>query len=243
MRKIFSISKLLILEIFRKKDFYVAFVLTGLILFYSARLRFYNASNAYRYLLDLGLFLSLFFASVLTVSLAARQFPAEIHARTCHVLLSKPVSRGEVVLGKFLGCFISGVAVLFLFFATLLAFSMTKTNDLSWVLAGQTFYLFCLSLMMLASISIFFSFFMTTTSNISVTLASFLVISLYGYRLRQGVGQLIPHFGFFDMRQRFIHGWDPISSGLMGFLTFYALCYSALFLLAGWAVFRRKNIP
>ncbi len=257
MKKTLAISKLLILEIFRKKDFYVAFVLTGFILFYAARLHFYNASNAYRYLLDMGLFLSVFFASFLTVSLAARQFPSETQAKTCHVLLSKPVSRNQFVLGKFLGSFSAGLTVLFLFFAVLMGAAVSKATDFSWVLSLQTFYLFGLSLMILTAMTIFFSFFMTTTSNISISLALFLVIHLYGARLRHsaeaiqeplrqvilGVNQAIPHFGFFDMRQRFIHGWEPISFRLILFLTAYAFCYSAFFLFAGCAIFQKKNIP
>src|SRR5258708_7177303 len=115
MTNILAVSRLLIREIFRKKDFYVAFIFTGIVLFYAARLRFYNVGNTYRYLMDIGLGLSGFFAAILTAALSARQFPSEAQNKTCHVLLSKSISRWEFVAGKFLGSFFGG-SICFLIF-------------------------------------------------------------------------------------------------------------------------------
>ena len=248
MRNIFTLAGLLIREIFRKKDFYVALIFTGVVLLYAANMRFYNVGNAYRYLLDIGLGLGVFFAAMLTVTLAARQYPSEIQNKTCQVLLSKPVSRAEFVMGKFIGSFAAGSACLAVFFAVLMFFAFSKTQDLSMAAAVQTFYLFCLGLAILAAMAVCFSFFMTAAANALVTLILYFFISLYGVTMSQSaralhfINLLVPHFGFFDMRQRFIHGWPPVSAKLLLFLSAYAGFYSAIFLLCGWLVFRRKNI-
>ena len=256
MTNVFTVAGLLIKETFRKKDFYVTFVFTGLVLLFAARMSFYNVGNTYRYLLDIGLGLGVFFAALLATSLSARQYPSEIQNRTCHVLLSKPVSRVEFLVGKFLGSFAAGCVSLALFFAVILFSALSKTHEISMVSAGQCFYLFCLSLMVLTALSVFFSIFMTTAGNVSIVLALYFLISVYGFTIHQSalaaspirrliletLNFAIPHFGFFDARQRFIHGWPVISPQLMFFLTAYAFFYSALFLLFGWFLFRRKNI-
>ena len=104
------ISGMVIKEIFRKKDFYVALILIAAVLLYASSLQFYNVQNITRYLMDLGLVLIFFFSAILTVSLAARQYPSEIQNRTSYVLLAKPVSRGQFVLGKFFGSLFAGWA-------------------------------------------------------------------------------------------------------------------------------------
>jgi ABC-type transport system involved in multi-copper enzyme maturation permease subunit len=251
-----AIAGVVVKEIFRKKDFYVAFVFTGIVLFYAARLRFYDVGNTYRYLMDIGLGLGMSFAALLTATLAARQFPAEMQGRTCHVLLSKAVSRREYVAGKFLGSFAAGASCYLLFFGVLLLFTLTKTHQVSFAAAAQAYVLFCMGLMLLTALCTALGFVMTPAANATVSLTLYLMISLYGVTLRQAaekqegvlrpvllaVNLLIPHFGFFDMRQRLIHGWDPISWKLAALLCVYASAYSAVFLAIGWLLFRKKNI-
>lgn len=245
MRKIFSVAGLLIKEIFRKKDFYVALVFLILVLSYAAQMRFYNTSGSYRYLLDIGLGLGLFFSVFLTAALAARQFPSEIQNKTCQILLSKPISRLEVLLGKFAGSFIAGAFCLVIFFFTLIGFTLFRTQDLLWTTGFQTFYLFTLVLFILASISVLFSFFLTPAANTSIVFLLFMGITAYGSQLKKSLGYFyyaVPHFGFFDMRQRFIHGWGPLSWELLLFLTAYAFLYASLFIFIAWLLFRKKVI-
>ncbi len=256
MNSVIAIAGLVIKEIFRKKDFYVAFIFTAGVLFFSARIRFYNAANAYRYLLDIGLGLGVSLAVVLTTALCARQFPTEVQQRTCQVLLSKPVSRAHFILGKFIGCFAAGCTCLGLFFSVILIFAFSRSANISAAVAAQTFYFFCLSLGVLTALSIFLSFFMTTGANVSVSLTLYFLMSVYGITLHRSASAMpaasrwllealtvvVPHFGFFDMRQRFIHGWSAAPLSLTVLLTAYAFCYSGALLLGAWFIFRKKNI-
>ncbi|MBP9733631.1 MAG: ABC transporter permease subunit [Candidatus Omnitrophica bacterium] len=253
---VFEIAKLVIKEILRKKDFYVAFILTGVVVVYAAQLRFYDMSNAHRYLLDIGLGLSFFFAVILTVALAARQFAGEVQAKTCHVLWAKPVSRWQFVFGKFLGSFLSGAACFALFYAALLLVALTKTSAISLVTAGETFFLFSLCLMMLTALAGMLSYFVSTPIAVSVTLFLYCVISVYGFYAREAARHLqgpvrwavdaaymvAPHFEFFDLRQRFIHSAEPVGALLVLFLTAYAVVYTGLFLWIGWLRLRERPV-
>ena len=255
MSAVLEIAKLVVKEVLRKKDFYVAFVLTAVILGYAAQLKFYDVANAHRYLLDIGLGLSFLFAVVLTVALAARQFPSELQNRTCHVLWAKPVSRGQFILGKFLGSFAAGMTCFTLFFAALIGVALTKTT-VPVVTALETYLLFGFCLMMLTALAGTLSYFVSTTITVSLTLFLFGFISLYGFFARESARHLepwlrvpveamyylAPHFEFFDMRQRFIHGGAPIGADVILFLAGYAALYSAIYLWIGWLRLRERSI-
>ncbi len=246
MNQVLVIARMVLKEIFRKKDFYVALILIFAILFYASQLQFYNTAKITRYLMELGLMLVFLFSVILTVSLAARQYPAEIQSRTAYVLLAKPISRFQFIAGKFLGSLLAGWAAFTIFYAVFVLIVSVKAGaPVSPVLALQTYYLFLLCLMTAAAMASAFSYFLTVSANITVSLILYILINTYGAGLKhsseslfwlsrligEGSYYLLPHFEFFDLRQRFIHEWAPLSPGLMAFLTFYALAYSAFFLV------------
>ncbi len=247
--RILTIAGLVLKEIFRKKDFYVALILTAVILAYAASLNFYDVGNTGRYLKDLGLALIYFFSAVLIVPLAARQYPSEVRDRTLAVLLAKPVHRREFVLGKFLGSAAAGAGCFLIYYAIFILVVSLKMGLPDPVTAVETAALFILSLMMLAALATCLSFYMTVGASVSVSLLLFGLMTLYGPVL-SGVGRgagavfyyLLPHFELFDMRQRLVHGLGPVSWHVLAALALYALTYMALFLFAGWAKFK-KTVP
>ncbi len=256
MASILALSKLVIKEIFRKKDFYVALILIVLILGYTSQLQFYNIQNIVRYLMEIGLTLIFMLSVFLTVSLTARQYPSEMDNRTCEVLMAKPVRRMEFMLGKFFGSLFAGAFCFFIFFGIFVVIVSTKTNVLSLNLASQTFYLFLLNLMVVAAMTSGLSYYLTTSANVTTTMIIYLMISTYGSRLKESTAQLnwfyryfgeafyylLPHIEFFDLRQRFVHDWNPLSLQLIGFISIYALLYSCAFLAIGWLKFRRQPL-
>jgi len=256
VRQILAIAGLLIKEIFRKKDFYVALILCAVILFYASQLQFYNVENITRYLMEIGLSLCFIFSAVLTVSLAARQVPSEVQNRTLHVLMAKPLPRLNLVLGKFVGSLFAGTLCFLVFYAVFLFFAFSKAHAISWPMAGQTVYLFFLNLMILTAMTSGFSYTLTVSANVTMSLIIYILINAYGATLKEssagffwfnrwlaeGFYYLMPHFEFFDVRQRFIHDWPPVSNKLVGFLTLYAVFYSAFFLMIGWLKFRKKPL-
>jgi ABC-type transport system involved in multi-copper enzyme maturation permease subunit len=254
MRNIRAIAALLIKEIFRKKDFYVALILMVVILFYASSLQFYNVKNIVRYLMEIGLGLIFVLSVILTTALAARQFPAETAQRTCQVILAKPVSRLQFVLGKFLGSFLAGSACFTIYYFLFLALVWQKAGSVSWVLAGQAFYLFILNLLVLAAMASGLSYYLTTSANVTATIIVWVLMNVYGAVLREASRGLfwlnralgeafyfaLPHFEFFDLRQRFIHDWEALPGWLCGVLTVYAAFYAMFFIFLGWWKFRKQ---
>jgi ABC-type multidrug transport system permease subunit len=53
---------------------------------------------------------------------------------------------------------------------------------------------------------------------------------------------IIPHLEIFDVRERIIHGWDPVPWDAVGLASLYALVYMALLLTAAALWFRRKPL-
>jgi ABC-type transport system involved in multi-copper enzyme maturation permease subunit len=119
MNNVLAISGIVIKELYRRKDFYVLFVLTALITLVLGSVNFFNDPKIVRYLKEVCLLLIWISSLVIAISTAARQIPAERENRTIFPLLAKPVTRGQVITGKFLGCWAAcGVAlvVFYLFF-------------------------------------------------------------------------------------------------------------------------------
>lgn len=237
---IWSLSKLAVKEIFRKKDFYVALILIAAALIYASGIQFYDVQRVARYLTEIGLTLILFVSTFLTVSLAARQYPSEIQNRTCEVLMAKPIRRIEFILGKFFGSFLAGASALIIFYGVFIFIIRTKTDFFSVETAGETLYLFLLNLLVVSAMTSGFSYHLTPGANVTVSMLTYLLIDTYGPGLKGGFYQFLPHFEFFDLRQRFIHDWPPISLKLVGFLTLYAVICSTIFLMAGWFKFRKQ---
>ena len=256
MKPVWAIAKLVIKEIFRKKDFYVALILIGAILLFAQRMQFYNTKNISRYLAEIGFALIYLFSIILCGALAARQYPSEIQNRTGTLLLSKPISRAQFVAGKYLGALLAGLAAFTAFFAVFILILNWKAEELAWPVAAQTFYLFALNLSLFSAMVCAFSYSLTASANLTISLILYYLISLYGASLRETAATMavpariacqllyyaFPHFEFFDLRQRLIHGWEGVAPSLLGFLSAYAAVYVLFFLVVAYFSLRRRSL-
>src|SRR6516164_136228 len=113
MNTVFALASVVIKELYRRKDFYVLFVMTALITLIMGSVTFFNDPKIARYLKEICLLLIWISALVIAIGTTARQIPAEQENRTIFPLLAKPVTRGEVIVGKFAGCWLAcGLALL-----------------------------------------------------------------------------------------------------------------------------------
>src|SRR6516162_10421251 len=122
MNTVFAIASVVIKELYRRKDFYVLFVMTALITLIMGSVTFFNDPKIARYLKEICLLLIWISALVIAIATTARQIPAERENRAIFPLLAKPVTRAHVVVGKFLGCWLAcGLALLvfYLFFGVI----------------------------------------------------------------------------------------------------------------------------
>ncbi len=257
MNNALAIASIVLKEFIRRKDFYVLLVLTALLTLLMAGINFFNEISIVRDVKEICLLLVWISALVIAIGATARQLPAERENRTIFPLLAKPITRGEVIAGKFLGCWLAcGVAlVVFYFFLGVLG----GTREHQWPLPiyYQGLWLHWMGLGIVTAATLLGSLvFAAPSSNGTIMFVCFGTVLLVGRDLNDVAARLpgplgvityaayfaIPHLEFFDIRRLVVHSWDAIPLGPFVLATLYAAAYTSLFLVAAWLVFRRKPL-
>lgn len=252
-----AVAGVVIKELYRRKDFYVLFVLTALITLVLGAVNFFNEDKIVRYLKEICLFLIWVASLVIAITTAARQIPFERENRTLLPLLAKPVTRSQIVLGKFWGCWLAtaiSLAVFYLFFALI-----SGAREHQWPIVNyfQALTLHWFMLGVVTALSLLGSLvFAAPSSNNTITFVVVATILLLARHLNKFALKLtepaqtlvysfyfaIPHLELFDVRDLIVHNWNAIPwlvwLGALG----YAAVYAAIFLTATCLLFRRKPV-
>jgi Cu-processing system permease protein len=257
MSAVFAVAGLVIKEMYRRKDFYVLLTLTIVITLMMASINIFNDDKIARYLKEGCLLLIWVSALVIAIGTVARQLPMEKENRTIYPLLAKPISRLQLVAGKFLGCWLAcGIALLcFYVFFGCLSFSRER----HWFLVNY-FQAATLQWAMLAVVigmalvgSLVFA---APSSNGTIVFVLVLGILFVGGHLHHvahqftGPGEAIttaiyfaiPHLEILNVRERIIHDWPAIEWNYYLIALLGAAAYSTLLVLLAWALFRRKAL-
>jgi ABC-type transport system involved in multi-copper enzyme maturation permease subunit len=256
MNRIVAVAGVVIRELIRRKDFYVLFVLTAAITLLMGSITFFNEDDIARYVKEICLMLIWLATLVIAVTTAGRQLPAEKESRTIFPLLAKPISRTEVLIGKFLGCWLAVGITLLVFYLFFGVISLAREHELPLVNYVQAVGLHWLMLGIVAALALLGSLLMTPAANMSIVILGVLGIWTVGEFLNQlaaksggltgwliyAVYYVIPHLEIFDIRERIIHGWEPVAWGAVALASVYALVYIALLLAAAALLFRRKPL-
>jgi ABC-type transport system involved in multi-copper enzyme maturation permease subunit len=252
-----AIAGVAIKELYRRKDFYVLFILTALITLVMGSVNVFHQEHVARYLKEICLFLIWASSLVIAITTTARQIPAERENRTLFPLLAKPVTRSQVVVGKFLGCWLaSGIAlVVFYFFFGLVSAAREHAWPLTQFFQAIVLHWFALGVVcamtMLGSI-----IFAAPSSNNTITFVICVSILLVGRHLNkvalkcsepvqtivQALYFAMPHLELFDMRDLIVHDWGTVPWMIWLAALGYATVYAALFLGLACLAFRRKTI-
>jgi ABC-type transport system involved in multi-copper enzyme maturation permease subunit len=257
MRNILAVAGVVIKELYRRKDFYVLFIVTILICLVMASVNIYNDANIVRYLKEICLDLIWLCSLVIAVTTTARQIPAERENRTLLPLLAKPLTRVELILGKFLGCWLAcGAALLcfYLFFGALAASREHHWPLLNYLQAGAMHWFMLgvvVALALLGSLV-----FAAPSSNSTICFVIIGGILFVGRHLDQQALKLaeplrtlvevlyftIPHLEFYDLRDLVVHNWPVLEWKYILLALLYAGFYMAVFLMGACLVFRRKPV-
>src|ERR1700752_81413 len=117
MNKIFAVAGVVIKELYRRKDFYVMFILTIIICLIMGSINVFNDREIIRYVKEICLLLIWVSSLIIATTPTARQIPSEKEQRPLLPLLAKPLSRTELIVGKFLGCWLVCGLALVCFYA------------------------------------------------------------------------------------------------------------------------------
>jgi Cu-processing system permease protein len=257
MSKIFAIAGVVIKELVRRKDFYVLFVLAAVLTLIMGSVNLFHESGIVRYLKEICLLLIWICSLVIAVTTAARQIPMERESRTIFPLLAKPVSRTQLILGKFFGCWLACGITLAAFYVFFGVVAMSKEHY--WPLANyfQAMALHWVMLGVVVAMTLLGSLVFTAPSSNTticfIVVGSILLLGRHldkiamqfaepGRSILQVLYFTIPHLEFFDLRDLVIHDWPPVRWFVCVKAFAYAAACAAFFLAAACLWFRRKPL-
>jgi ABC-type transport system involved in multi-copper enzyme maturation permease subunit len=202
---------------------------------------------------DIGLASMDLFGTLIAIFIGVGLVNKEIERRSLYPLLAKPLAREEFFFGKFLGLsftLLINVAVMTLGLWITLA-AVGRRADAHLLRAIYPIYL---GLVLVVALALFFS---TLTSpalaaicTVGVVLAGRLSDVIRNMRevapgvpgwLPTALYYILPNFRSFDLKDRVVYG-DPVPIQALLWVTAYAAAYAALLILAGLAVFRKRDL-
>jgi ABC-type transport system involved in multi-copper enzyme maturation permease subunit len=257
MNAILAVASVVLKELYRRKDFYVLFVLTVLMTLVMASANIFNDDRISSYLKEMCLLLIWVSALVMAVATAARQIPAERDNRTIFPLLAKPVTRAQVIAGKFLGCWLACGLCLVVFYLFLGIVSASR--DHAWPVLNyfEALWLQWIFLAVVIAAVLLGSILFTAPATNATLCLLFVVAALLLSRqltplalheqepLRSGIlilYYLLPHLEWFDVRDLVLHNQGLVSGMDCCLATLYGVSYAAFFLVAAWICFRRRAL-
>jgi ABC-type transport system involved in multi-copper enzyme maturation permease subunit len=258
MKNIFAVAGIVIKELYRRKDFYVLFILTVLVCLIMGSVSIFNDKQIIRYLKELCLLLIWVSSVVIAITTTARQIPAEREQRTLLPLLAKPLTRTQLIFGKFLGCWLACGLVLICFYVFFGALAASREH--TWPLLNyfQAAFLHWITLGVVVALALLGSLVFAAPSSNSticfVIVATILTLGRYldAIALAQAepfrsiiyaVYFAIPHLEIpFEMRNLIVHDWPLVEWKFIALDALYLLSYAMIFLVAACLVFRRKPV-
>ena len=245
-------------EMLRKKDVYVLLILLIVLLVSLLVVNVFGLKGVAGYVTDLGLSFAWLFSWILAVLVSARQLPAEEKQGTIFSLLAKPITRGELVAGKWLGAWSVTMAATLCFYAMIIAVVAIRTEgDIS--LPPQVMLQAVLLHVAVLGVICAIALALSTRMNFDAA-ATFcfvltgaclvLVPSIPEYLLKaEGVQaaaltslwHLMPHFEVFDLRQRVVYDAAPAQWSVVGQVLVYGAMMTCAVLILAWLGYRDKK--
>jgi len=259
IRPVVSVARLSVVELFRRRDVYVALIFALVVGVPLLGANVFGVEGAVRYVRELVLLLVWVCSVAVSLTTAARQLPGEIQRRTILPLLARPVTRAEVVVGKWAGAAAASCAATLLLYGCYAALTALKSGGGGaggWGVLAQSVALHLCAVLLICALAVLGSLVLTASAN--VTLSALLVAGmlLFGSRLYElaaatpGVGGVcarllhwgLPHVELFDLRLRVVHGWEPLGAWVFVAILAYGLLYAASLVGAAALVFSRKRL-
>ena len=215
---------------------------------------------------DLGLssiaIFGLFMAVFIGVSLVSK----EVERRSIYGLLSKPVRRHEIVLGKFAGLTLTlavNIAIMTVALYAVLAYVGSGESEIARQAQEapvldpailKAAVLILVQLMIVTATALFFSTFSTPILSAGLTFGIYVagyfsqdlrnfdqvVGSKAAQMLARGLSYVLPNLAPFDVTSQVVHGL-PVTAGYMAVTIAYGLVYMAILLILGVMAFSRRD--
>ncbi|MEO0288713.1 MAG: ABC transporter permease [candidate division WOR-3 bacterium] len=253
MKNIFSIASIVFKESVRHRIIIFSLSLSFLIIILSLTLNPLALGELNRLVKDSGLSTISLFSLFIIFFSGTRLIFQEIEKKTIFVLITKPVSRDEIILGKFFGLF----SIIFCFtFLTSLFFILTLT--LKKITFNITIFYSIINIflqsVLLSSIAIFYSTFSTPVLSSIFTFFTYVAgffVNNISYLIEKAptfvlkiflkfMMLVIPNFYYLDIKVYAVNN-IPVSLNFIIFSITYTFIYTFLLLYVSTLIFRKKE--
>lgn len=255
MRKVLAVAGVVLRSWSRRKEGYILVLLLALLQYAVASLGTPGAGGSGLYLFDAGLLLAWLFGWVVAIHVGASELPGEESRGTVFLLLAKPLSRAELLAGKWLGAWAAVCACTLACYAVALGFAALHGLHPPAAVLLQACLLHLVSLSVLTALAMALS----TRMNRDAALATATVAALALYLVVPRIPQLacyahgwraaaldvcyyaLPHLELFDLRRRVLHGFGPLPGGVLATLIAYGAVWTGALLVAAWCAYRNRR--
>ena len=207
-------------------------------------------------IVDLGLSAMLLFGVFIAIFVGVGLVYKEIERRTIYAVFSKPVGRGEFLVGKYFGLCVTlllNVAVMGVGVSLALVYVKGGWDPLILTIWPAVLLIY-MELMLLTSIALLFSSFSSPALSALLTFFVFIIghfsadlkslaVSLGSNSARwlfTGLYYLLPNLGNYSFITPAAHGQAP-SAGLVLLTALYSVVYITVILAAATLIFSRRN--
>lgn len=269
MKGILSLAAITFKEGIRSRVLFGIFIMALLAFSFTVTLTNLFMRDIVRVAASLSLTTISFSGLLMVIFVGTALISKDMDKRTIYMVIARPLSRAQYVIGKFLGlCYLVTAAVLFLGLVSslpVLISASTYQNEqanFQWSIYFTAIAAIAMKLMLFASVIMFFSA-ITSTAFISLvlTVATYLIgstievakglmeIKMEGVEISPFTGMVIkavyyifPNFSMFDLKIQAIHGISP-SLGYLSWLSIYWLIYMGVMITGGALIMERREFP
>ncbi len=254
IQKIFTIARNTFREAVRDRILYNLVLFVLLITASAIFLGELTAGHEARTIVNLGLGAMLIFGAFISIFVGVSLVSKEIEKRTVYAIFSKPIGRGEFIIGKYLGlCLTLLVNVLVMGIGISLALFYVGGGNLVVNVWGAIILIY-FQLAILTAVAILFSSFSSPALSALLTFFVFIIghFSSALRELAENAGSssaklffdllyyFLPNLSFFNFAANASNGLFPPTKMLGGAIV-YAVFYICILLAITILIFRRRN--
>ncbi len=252
--RVFTIAKNSFQEVIRDRILYFICFFSLLLILAQRILPDISGGTHEKIILDFGLGAITILSVVVAIFIGTEMINKEIEKRTLLMLIPKPISRAEIIVGKHLGlCSVLAVTIAMMMAIYLGVMSISGIAYPAHALMISAIYLL-IELALIVAISLVFGVF---TSSILATLLSFGVYLMGHFthdlvelgklsenpsieRLTTGLYLILPDLSRLDLKNDAVYGLLPTNSELFSH-ALYGTAYTVMLLSIAIVVFARKE--
>jgi ABC-type transport system involved in multi-copper enzyme maturation permease subunit len=254
MRKAWIIGLNSFKESLRKKTLYILLVVAFVVIGASKAFSWLTAEEELKMIKDISFSGIEFFGALIAIFMSLTAISSEIEKRTIYTLFSKPITRQNFFVGKFLGIvliILLNFILMSLFFTGLLIFKKSPPD----VQVFKTLILIFIELILIGSITLTVATFASDAFNIIFSFFLYIVghLTSYGNQLAdrtenvilKGFWKLlytvIPNYENFNIRDKVVVGIDVTWNYILK-TGIYGILYLAVILLIGSYFIQKREI-